>query len=94
MECVAVMATSAALIFARLAMMQELNPWLWGFLAVVVYAGAPGYMIWRGASWMDAPLVWISSLGGLLVLFIVQAVVAGVRRQRNRSPQKKKKKRQ
>src|SRR5207253_3619369 len=33
MECVAVIACSVAVIFARLAMMQELNPFLWGFLA-------------------------------------------------------------
>ena len=84
MECVAVLACSAALVFARLAQVQELNPFLWGFLALVVYAGAPAYMIWRGASWMDAPVVWISSLGGLFGLFVVQAIVAGYRRHRNR----------
>ncbi|MEA2631815.1 MAG: hypothetical protein QOE66_2034, partial [Chloroflexota bacterium] len=33
MECVALIAFSACLIFARLAMMQDLNPFLWGTLA-------------------------------------------------------------
>jgi hypothetical protein len=84
MECIAVIACSAAVIFARLAMMQDLNPFLWGLLAVVVYAGAPVYMIWRGAGWMDAPWVWASSFGGLFVLFIIQAIVAAQRRHRNR----------
>jgi hypothetical protein len=84
MECLAVIAGSAALIFARLAMMQDLNPFLWGTLALIVYAGAPLYMIWRGAGWMDAPWVWGSSFGGLFVLFIIQSIVAANRRGRNR----------
>jgi len=88
MECVAVIACSAALIFARLALMQGLNPFFWGFLAIAVYAGAPAYMIWRGASWMDAPWVWLSSFGGLFVLFIAQSVAAAIQRQRDRSPAK------
>jgi hypothetical protein len=84
MECILVIAFSAALIFARLALMQELNPFLWGFLALVVYAGAPVFMIWRGATWMDAPWVWASSFGGLFVLFVIQAIVAARKRFRNR----------
>ncbi len=88
MECVAVIACSAALIFARLAMMQDLNPFLWGFLAVAVYAGAPGYMIWRGAGWMDAPWVWLSSFGGLFALFIAQWIAASNQRRRDRAPAK------
>jgi hypothetical protein len=84
MECLVVIASSAALIFARLAMMQDLNPLLWGFLAVLVYVGAPLYMIARGAGWMDAPWVWASSFGGLFVLFVIQSVVAANRRHRNR----------
>ncbi len=79
-----VAACSSALIFARLAEMQDLNPFLWGFLAMVVYAGAPGYLLWRGASVMDAPIVWISSFGGLLVLLVAQSIVAASRRRRNR----------
>lgn len=90
MECIAVIACSAAVIFARLALMQDLNPFLWGFLAVLVYAGAPSYMIWRGAGWMDAPWVWISSFGGLFVLFVVQSVAAAIKRQRGRAPAKEK----
>ena len=84
MECIAVIACSSAQIFARLAEMQDLNPFLWGFLAMVVYAGAPAYLIWRGASVMDLPIVWISSFGGLFVLLIVQAIVAAKRRKGNR----------
>ena len=86
MECVAVIAVSAAVIFARLAMMQDLNPFVWGFLAVVAYAGPPTYMIWRGASWLDAPMVWLSSFAALFVLFIVQSVAAERKRYRDRSP--------
>jgi hypothetical protein len=84
MECLVVIAFSAALIFARLALMQDLNPFLWGFLAVLVYAGAPLFMIWRGASWLDAPWVWASSFFGLFALFIIQAIVGANRRRRNR----------
>jgi hypothetical protein len=84
MECVALIAVSVALIFARLALMQELNPFLWGGLAIVIYAGAPLALIARGASWFDAPLVWLSSYGGLFVLFVVQCVVAERKRYRNR----------
>jgi hypothetical protein len=83
-ECVAVMATASGLIFAGFARVQELNPFLWGLLGIVVYAATPMLMIWRGASWMDAPLVWISSLGGLFVLFVVQSVVAARARRRRR----------
>jgi hypothetical protein len=84
MECVAVMAASAGIVFAKLATIQDLNPFLWGLLALVVYAGAPAYMIWRGASWMEAPFVWISSLGGLVVLFVIQSIIAAARRHRGR----------
>jgi hypothetical protein len=41
-------------------------------------------MIWRGAGWMDAPWVWLSSFGGLFALFVAQAIVAAIRRNRNR----------
>jgi hypothetical protein len=84
MECMAVIACSAAVIFARLALIQDLNPFLWGFLAVVVYAGAPTYMIWQGARWLDAGWVWLSSFGGLFALFVAQCVVAANRRGRGR----------
>ncbi len=84
MECVAVMAASAGLIFARLGQIQDLNPFLWGTLAVVVYAAAPAIMIWRGAGWLDAPIVWISSLGGLAFLFVAQSIVAARARSRRR----------
>ena len=84
MECIAVLAGSAALIFARLAMMQELNPILWGGLAIVVYAAAPMIMIQRGATWYDAPWVWASSFIGLFVLFVVQSVVGSRKRFRGR----------
>ena len=84
MECVAVLAASAAFIFARLAMMQDLNPFLWGALALVIYAGAPAFMIYRGAGWMDAPWVWLSSFGGLFALFVAQAIAAAARRHRGR----------
>jgi hypothetical protein len=84
MECVAVIACSAGLIFAKLADMQDLNPFLWGFLALIVYAGAPAYLIWRGANLMDAPIVWISSFAGLFVLFVVQSILAAMKRRRNR----------
>jgi hypothetical protein len=86
MACVAVLACSAVVIFARLALMQELNPFFWGIMAMLVYAGAPAYMIVvKKASIWDAPLVWISSFGGLFVLFIVQTIVAERRRMSNRS---------
>jgi hypothetical protein len=91
MECVVIIACSAALIFSRIAMAQDLNPFLWGFLAIVVYAGAPAYMIWRGAGWMQAPWVWLSSFGGLFLLFVVQTVMAELKRQRGRRPPPKKK---
>lgn len=84
MECVAVIAASAGVIFAKTADMQELNPFFWGLLAVAVYAAAPGWMIYRGAGWMDAPWVWASSFGALAALFVVQSVVAGLRRRANR----------
>lgn len=84
MECVAMLAASAAFIFARLAMMQELNPVLWGALALVIYAGAPAFMIWRGAGWMDAPWVWLSSFGGLFALLVAQCLVAAGSRHRGR----------
>jgi hypothetical protein len=85
MECLAMIAVSAAVIFAKLADVQELNPVVWGTLALIVYAGAPAFMIYRGASWMEAPWVWISSFGGLFVLFIAQSVVAARERRRGRS---------
>ena len=90
MECVGMIAVSVAIIFARLALMQELNPFLWGALAVGVYVGAPGYMIYRGASWMDAPWVWLSSFGGLFLLFIAQTVLAERKRHQGRSAPKQK----
>ena len=77
-------AGSAGIIFAKLADMQDLNPFFWGLLAVVVYAGAPALMIYRGASWMDSPWIWASSFGGLGVLFVVQSILAGARRRGNR----------
>ena len=40
MECLAVIACSVGIIFSRLALMQDLNPFLWGFLGVAVYVGA------------------------------------------------------
>ena len=93
MECVGLIAVSSAIIFARLAMMQDLNPFLWGTFAVVIYVGAPGYMIYRGASWIDAPWVWLSSFGGLFLLFVVQTMVAERRRFQGRSGPKKAKRR-
>jgi hypothetical protein len=81
MECVALIACSSALIFARLAGTQDPNPLLWDFLAMVVYAGAPCYLIWRGASVMDAPIVRISSFGGVVRL-------AGRPIDRRRDPEK------
>jgi hypothetical protein len=86
MECVAMIAGAAVLIFAKLAMMQDLNPFVWGFLAMAVYAGAPAYFIFvRKASIWEAPLVWISSFGGLFVLFIVQSIVAERKRWQGRA---------
>ncbi len=84
MECVALIACSSALIFARLAGTQNPNPLLWDFLAMVVYAGAPCYLIWRGASVMDAPIVRISSFGGAYVLLVDQSIVAAIRRRGSR----------
>lgn len=84
MECVAMIAGSAGIIFAKTADMQDLNPFLWGLLAIVVYAAAPAWMIYRGAGWADAPWIWASSFGGLFVLFVVQSVVAGLKRRGNR----------
>jgi len=84
MECLAVIAASVGVIFAKFADMQELNPFFWGILAVVVYAGAPALMIYRGASWMDSPWIWASSFGALAVLFVVQSIVAANRRRGNR----------
>ena len=84
MECVAVIAGSAGVIFAKTADMQDLNPFFWGLLAVVVYAAAPAVMIYRGAALMDAPWIWASSFGALAVLFVVQSVLAGLKRRGNR----------
>lgn len=84
MECLAIIAASAAFIFAKLADMQDLNPFLWGGLALVVYAGLPGLMLYRGAGAMQAPWVWASSFGGLFVLFVVQSWVASRKRYRSR----------
>ena len=84
MECVAVIAGSAGVIFAKFADMQDLNPFFWGVLAVVVYAGAPALMIYRGASWMDSPWIWASSFGALFGLFVIQSLVAANHRRRNR----------
>ena len=47
---------------------------------MVVYAAAPSDLLWRGASVMDAPIVRLSSFGGLFVLLVVQSVVAAIRR--------------
>lgn len=95
MECVAIIACSAVVIFAKLALMQDLNPFFWGLLAALVYAGAPAYLIMvRRASVWDAPLVWISSFGGLFVLFVVQTIVAERKRRSNRSGGARKGKRQ
>jgi hypothetical protein len=86
MECVAIIACSAVVIFAKLALVQDLNPILWGLLAMIVYAGAPAYLIMvRKASIWDAPLVWISSFGGLFVLFVIQSIVAARKRSSTRS---------
>ena len=41
-------------------------------------------MIYRGATWFDAPWVWASSFGGLFILFVIQAIVASRRRYRDR----------
>jgi hypothetical protein len=85
MECVAMIAGSAMIIFAVFAQIQDLNPFLWGLLALIVYAGPPAYLILvQEAGLMDAPWVWLSSFGGLAVLFIVQSVAAAVKRRRNR----------
>jgi hypothetical protein len=84
MECLAVLAVSSALIFSRLAIMQDLNPFLWGFLGLAAYAGPPVYMIWRGASWIDAPWVWISSFVALFLLFVAQSILAERKRYRGR----------
>ena len=84
MECVAIIAGSVGVIFAKLALMQDLNPVLWGVLGILVYAGAPALMIYRGATWYDAPWVWASSFGGLFALFIIQSIVGANRRYRNR----------
>lgn len=85
MECVAMIAVSAMIIFAVFAQIQDLNPFLWGLLALVVYAGPPAYLVSvQGAGLMDAHWVWLSSFGGLFVLFIVQSIAAAVKRQRNR----------
>jgi hypothetical protein len=86
MECLAVIAVSSALIFVRLAMMQDLNPFLWGALAVAVYTGPPLFMIYRGVTWLDAPWVWASSFIGLFLLFVAQTIVAERKRYRNRGP--------
>ena len=84
MECVAVIAASAGVIFAKFADMQELNPFFWGVLAIVAYAGAPAFMIYRGAGWMDSPWIWASSFLALFVLFVVQSIVAARKRHGNR----------
>ena len=84
MECLAVLAASAGIIFAKFADMQELNPFFWGVLAVGVYAGAPAWMIYRGAGWMDSPWIWASSFIGLGILFVIQSIVAARRRHGNR----------
>ena len=84
MECLAVIACSVAVIFARLALMQDLNPVFWG--------DRGRHHLRRGAlvhdlarcGWTDAPWVWASSFGGLFVLFIIQAILAANRRHRNR----------
>lgn len=78
-------AVSAGIIFARLAMIQELNPFFWGTMAIAVYAGPPFLLISRGAGLMDAPMIWLSSFIGLFVLFIAQAVVAHRKRFAGRS---------
>ena len=84
MEILAMIAGAAAIIFAKFADMQELNPFVWGFLALVAFAGAPAWMIYRGAGWMDAPWIWASSFIALGVLFVVQSLVAARKRFGNR----------
>lgn len=85
MECVAMIAGSAMIIFAVFAQIQDLNPFVWGLLALIVYAGPPAYLVFvQGSGLMDAHWVWISSYGGLAVLFVVQSVAAAIKRQRNR----------
>jgi len=84
MACVALFAALSGVAFARLAMIQDLNPFLWGVLAVLVYLGLPGSYLWRGFTIDELPWVWISSLIGLVVLFIVQSVIAAVVRYRSR----------
>jgi len=84
MLCVATLATFAGIAFARLAEIQDLNPFLWGTLAVLIYLGLPAYDHWRGFELGEAPFVWISSLGGLVVLFVVQSIVAARNRGRGR----------
>ena len=85
MECVAMIAGSAMLVFAGFARIQELNPFLWGLLALVVYAGPPFYLVYvQGRGLMDAHWIWASSFGGLFLLFIAQSIAAAIKRQRNR----------
>ena len=85
MECVAVIACSSALIFARLAEMQDLNPFVWGFLAMGrLRRGAELHDLAGGERDGRLLIVWISSFGGLFVLLIVQSIVAAMRRRGNR----------
>ena len=63
-------------------MIQDLNPALWGPLALLVDAGAPGDLIGPGPGWRaGCSWVWLSSFGGLFVLFLAQCVAASCRRQ-------------
>ena len=85
MECVAVIAISAMIVFAGFAQIQDLNPFLWGILAFLVYAGPPAYLMFVARTdWENAHWVWASSFGGLFVLFIAQSIAAAIKRQRNR----------
>jgi len=85
MECVIAIAVSAMIVFAGFAQIQELNPFVWGLLALIVYAGPPAYLVYfQGAGWMEAHWVWLSSFGGLFALFIAQSIAAAIKRQRNR----------
>ncbi len=63
MECVAMIAASVGVIFARLALMQDLNPFLRGSHAIIAYAGAPGYVIFPWRSPVGAPIRRSSGLG-------------------------------
>lgn len=78
------MAAASGIIFAKFADMQELNPFLWGLLGVLAFAGPPSILLYRGAGWNDLPLVWGSPFIALFLLFIVQSLIAARKRFSNR----------